>query len=360
MRSAVSPSFWKDKRVLVTGHTGFKGTWLSLWLTQMGAKVAGFSLPPRDTDLAFDACRVGEVITSLYGDINDKGTLQALVSDFQPQVIFHLAAQPLVRSSYEDPYGTFQTNVMGTLCLLEASLKSQALGAIVNITTDKCYENMEWEWGYRETDRLGGHDPYSASKACAELVSQSFRKSYLEGNGATAKLVTARAGNVIGGGDWSQDRLIPDMVKSYRDSKTVLLRNPGAVRPWQHVLEPICGYLQLAQFICESDGDLYPSWNFGPESQEVSSVGDVASIFMAALGHDNPYELDIGSNPHEANLLLLDISRAKSVLGWKPAMSTELAIQKTAEWYKAWMGGEDMHRCTIEQINSYLNLIPGD
>ena len=359
MQSTVSYSFWKDKRVLVTGHTGFKGSWLSLWLAQMGAQVSGFSLPPRDVDLAFDACGLSEVVTSFYGDINDKDMLEALVSDFQPQVIFHLAAQPLVRSSYEDPYGTFQTNVMGTLCLFEASLKSQALRVIVNITTDKCYENMEWDWGYRETDRLGGHDPYSASKACVELLSQSFRRSYLEGNGATVKLVTARAGNVIGGGDWSQDRLIPDMVKSYRDSKTVLLRNPGAIRPWQHVLEPISGYMQLAQYICRNVGDLYPSWNFGPELHEAHSVGDVASIFMTALGNETPYEVDIGSNPHEAKLLLLDISRAKSVLGWKPAMSTELAIQKTAQWYKAWMDGEDMHRYTIEQIDSYLNLISG-
>jgi CDP-glucose 4,6-dehydratase len=353
----VMRGFWNGRKVFVTGHTGFKGAWLSLWLAECGAKVSGYALPPVTDPNLFELGGVGDAVAaSTIADIRDLEALRTALRAADPEVVIHLAAQPLVRESYADPIGTYSTNVMGTANLLEAVRGQPGIRAVVVITTDKCYENKEWIWGYREIDRLGGHDPYSNSKACAELVTQAFRQSFFHRPGA-ALIASARAGNVIGGGDWSKDRLVPDVLRGcFSASGEVVIRNPQAVRPWQHVLEPLNGYLILAERLLTGGSDFDEGWNFGPDAADTRLVRDVAGAIIAALGKGR---LSVGTDPdapHEANLLQLDNAKARTKLGWKPKFRFEDTIAYTAEWYAAWHHGKDMKAFTRRQIDSYMAL----
>ena len=323
-------SIYKNKKVFITGHTGFKGSWLSLWLTELGAEICGYSLEPNTTPSMFESLDLKNKISkSVIGDILDKEHLEKSLLGFKPDIIFHLAAQPLVRRSYSEPIITYQTNVIGTLNLLESARKCPSVNALINITTDKCYENIETKKGYKETDSLGGYDMYSSSKACSEILSSSYKRSFLSEEGYC--LATARAGNVIGGGDWAEDRLIPDCVRSINLGQKIELRNPDSVRPWQHVLEPISGYLLLGKKLL-TDGRKYAeSFNFGPDENSIIKVSDVASKFVKYYGKG---EIIINKkyNLHEANLLLLNTEKAKNIIGWKPLYDNDKAIKLTAEW----------------------------
>jgi CDP-glucose 4,6-dehydratase len=349
---AVKPAFWKERRVFLTGHTGFKGSWLSLWLADMGAKVWGYALPPSTDPSLFDLTSAASRLTGhTIGDIRDVDALRRAMRAADPEVVIHMAAQPLVRESYADPLGTYGTNVMGTAHLLECVRQQSGVRAIVVVTTDKCYENNDWVWPYRESDRLGGHDPYSNSKACAELVTQCYRRSFFQKNGG-ARIATARAGNVIGGGDWSKDRLVPDIVCGYCREGCVRLRNPESVRPWQHVLDPLAGYLLLAERLCAS-ADYGESWNFGPDSNDTHSVRDVAEAMLKAFGGGSLVDEAEINAPHEARLLTLDCSKARARLGWKPKLAFAETVALTADWYAAWHGGEDMYAVTLSQIREF-------
>lgn len=355
----VKPAFWRGKRVFLTGHTGFKGAWLSLWLAEMGAKVSGYSLAPATEPNLFTLAKVGDVLkASTIADVRDLERLRAAMTSAAPDIIVHMAAQALVRQSYVDPAGTYGTNVMGTVHVLEAARHMSSVQAIVVVTTDKCYENKEWLWGYREIDRLGGRDPYSNSKACAELVSDAYRRSYF-GDTATG-LGTARAGNVIGGGDWSRDRLVPDIVQGClgADGK-VRLRNPDAVRPWQHVLEPLSGYLVLAERLATGVKGSAEGWNFGPDPRDARTVQEVAEAIIGGLGAGKLVVDRDPNAPHEAGLLQLDCNKAKSRLGWLPAFDFDKTITFTAGWYRAWHEGQDMAAFTRAQINEYTALRAG-
>ena len=349
--------FYKGKKVLVTGHTGFKGSWLVLWLFSLGAEVAGYALPPEDTPSIFNALNLKSKINNTYGDILDTDKLEKTFDDFKPEIVFHLAAQPLVRRSYSEPLLTYQTNVIGTLNVLEAARKCESVKAFVNITTDKCYENIEKAYAYKETDALGGYDMYSSSKACCEILSASYRKSYLRTGGYN--LATARAGNVIGGGDWAEDRLVPDCIKSLVHKNKIELRSPDAIRPWQHVLEPLAGYLILGErlFDCE---DYAQSFNFGPELGTAYSVFSVAKKIVDIWGNgeilvNQPENTTL----HEANILTLDISKAKQKLNWQPVYNIDTAVLKTVEWYKSFYQGKDMYEITLEQIKNYERRMNG-
>lgn len=327
---------YSGKRVLVTGHTGFKGSWLSFWLSNLGAQVFGLALPPDTRPSHYQLLDLP--ITTIMADIRDTGAVYQALQDVQPDIVFHLAAQPLVRRSYREPVETFATNVMGTLHLLDACRKVDAVQAIVNITSDKCYENKEWVWGYRETDPMGGFDPYSASKGCAELVAASWRNAFFHpdqyGQTHHTLLASARAGNVIGGGDWSEDRLIPDIVRATESGKRVVIRNPDAIRPWQHVLEPLAGYLLLGKRLLEGKKEFAQAWNFGPGDEGCITVGEVVRRCTAHWGGFD-YEFKASPRqPHEANLLKLDCSKAKSVLKWRPVWGIGKTLEKTVQWYK--------------------------
>lgn len=351
------PAFWRDRSVLVTGHTGFKGGWLVLWLHRLGAQVHGYALdPPTDPSL-FEVAGVEAVLASeTRADLADTEQLTATFRRVQPEVVFHLAAQPLVRASYADPLGTLVCNVLGTARVLEAARMCDALRALVLITTDKVYENREWRYPYREVDPLGGHDPYSASKAAAELVAASYRASFFTGpTGHPARVATARAGNVIGGGDWAVDRLAPDCVRAFVKQEPVELRFPHAVRPWQHVLEPLAGYLRLAERLLAPSGEsLARAWNFGPDASGDATVGEVAETLARLWGAG----ARVGSapsadHPHEAGLLRLDSTMARTVLDWQPRWSLALALAQTVAWYQAWMRGADMTAFSVAQIHAY-------
>lgn len=345
--------FWADKRVFITGNTGFKGGWLSLYLSQLGAKVYGYGLKPNTEPNFFNACKVeANIKRSFIHDIRDIEALGASFKEANPDIIFHLAAQPLVRYSYMDPLETYDVNVMGTAKLFDVIRNHQGNArVIVNITTDKCYENREWEWPYRENDHLGGFDPYSSSKACSEIISAAYRRSYFESK--KINLATARAGNVIGGGDWANDRLIPDFVRSVEKKESFIVRSPNAIRPWQHVLEPVTGYILLAQQLYHKNGkDFSDAWNFGPNDNDAVSVRFIADQ-LCSLYPKAKWKLDATPILHEAGILKLDSSKSKQFLGWKPIWDIRMAVKKTIEWYKAWQEQKDMHEFSIDQIKQY-------
>jgi len=333
--------YYKGKRVLVTGHTGFKGSWLSIWLRELGAEVIGYALDPRTKDDNFVRSRLSGRLIDIRGDIRDTGKLQAAFDEHRPQVAFHLAAQPLVRKSYVMPKETYDTNVGGTVNFMECVRNSTVKSAVV-ITTDKCYENNEWLWGYRENDRLGGHDPYSSSKACAELVCAAYRDSF------SVPVSTVRAGNVIGGGDWCEDRLVPDCIRSLNSKKPILVRNPSAVRPWQHVLEPLGGYLLLAERM-QSNPELAGAWNFGPRG-EMINVKTLVRMVVSAYG-SGAIKIAQAKGPHEAGLLALDINKASNLLGWNPVLSVEESVDITVKWYK--QSNKDMYPFCVGQLREY-------
>jgi CDP-glucose 4,6-dehydratase len=351
----MTADFWNGKRVFLSGHTGFKGGWLSLWLSSLGAEVSGYSLAPSTQPNLFDLAGIGETVSaSAIADIRDLDSVRRVMKDCDPEIVFHLAAQPLVRDSYADPVGTYATNVLGTAHVLDAARGLENLKAVVIITTDKCYENNEWVWGYRENDRLGGHDPYSNSKACAELVTDSFRKSFFKTRPGAAAVASVRAGNVIGGGDWSKDRLVPDILRGcFSNSGEVILRNPSAVRPWQHVLEPLSGYIMLAEKLASGAEGFDEGWNFGPPTEDVRPVKNVAQAIVDAIGAGKLMINQDPNAPHEANLLQLDCSKTRARLGWKPKLNFADTIAFTAAWYAAWHRGEDMKAFTFAQISRY-------
>jgi len=357
VENMVEPSFWAGKVVLLTGHTGFKGSWLSLWLQDMGAKVIGYALPAPTNPSLFESADVAEGMVSIESDIRDFAALSAVFEKYQPEIVIHMAAQPLVRYSYANPIETYSTNVMGTVHVLEAARLTSSVRAIVNVTSDKCYENREWAWGYRENEAMGGYDPYSNSKGCAELVAAAYRSSYFNPGNFTdhrVALASARAGNVIGGGDWAEDRLIPDIMRAIMQGKPVHIRNPHAIRPWQHVLEPLSGYLLLAQKLYQEGAVYAESWNFGPSDDDAKPVQWIVESLTEAWGEGASWQLDQGDHPHEAHYLKLDCSKAKARLNWQPRWNLDEALSKIVDWQKKYQQGANMKAVTLKQINLYL------
>ena len=346
-------AFWQGKRVLVTGHTGFKGGWLSLWLQHLGAEVVGYSLPPPSTPNLFTIAAVADGMKSISGDIRNLDMLRAVFDTHKPNVIFHLAAQSLVRASYSDPVGTFTTNVVGTVHVLEAARMNGGGRSLVNVTSDKCYDNREWVWPYRECDPIGGRDPYSSSKGCAELVTAAYRESFFSGSVNRNSVASARAGNVIGGGDWAEDRLVPDLIRAIERKEPLVVRNPNAIRPWQHVLEPVAGYLLLAQRLWE-DGPRYAqAWNFGPNIDDAKPVGWIVEKLTQFWGEGACWTIDASPHPYEAQILTLDSSKARAVLGWRSRWTIDKAMMSVVEWYKAYWDNQSMRSVAINQITAY-------
>jgi CDP-glucose 4,6-dehydratase len=347
----VNSSFWRGKRVLLTGHTGFKGGWLSLWLQQLGAEVQGLALaPPLEANL-FCAARVGAGMASAIGDIRDLAFVSATMAAFRPEIVIHMAAQPLVRLSYAQPVETYSTNVMGTVHVLEAVRRTPGIRAVVNVTTDKCYENKEWVWGYREGEAMGGHDPYSSSKGCAELVCAAYRRSFFQERGPA--LATARAGNVIGGGDWATDRLVPDILRAFEKDEPAVIRNPNSTRPWQHVLEPLSGYLVLAQRLYDEGAAFAEGWNLGPCDEDARPVQWIVERLAQQWGGGACWSFDTGQHPHEAHHLKLDISKARARLGWQPRWRLGETLEHIVTWHRAWLAGEDVRALCLGQIDRY-------
>lgn len=358
MEDVVNP--WKGRRVFLTGHTGFKGGWLALWLAGSGAQIRGYALDPVSEPNLFTAASVADVLDDVRGDIRDYAKLEASMAEFSPDVVFHLAAQPLVRRSYADPLGTYTANVIGTAHVMEAVRKIPSVRAVVCVTTDKCYQNQEWVWPYRETDRLGGYDPYSSSKACAEIVTAAYRSSFFAVERLDERHVavaTARAGNVIGGGDWSEDRLIPDLIRGFQSRQPVLIRNPKSIRPWQHVLEPLYGYILLAEKMLTCPARFSDAFNFGPNEEDAWSVEQIASKMASLRGNGASWKCDSDATVHEAATLRLDASKARLDLGWHPRLRIEKALEWTAEWYRLWENRADMREETRAQIAAYKELL---
>ncbi len=357
-KMVIDSAFWKGKRVLVSGHTGFKGGWLSLWLQSMGAEVIGYALQPPTNPGLFEVGRIGDGMTSIIGDIRDLAHLQKVFREHRPEIVIHMAAQPLVRYSYGNPVETYATNVMGSVHMLEAVRQTPSVRAVVNVTSDKCYENKEWLWGYRETEPMGGHDPYSNSKGCAELVTAAYRNSYFNpaayGQHGVA-VASVRSGNVIGGGDWATDRLIPDIMRAIVQSKPVHIRSPHAIRPWQHVLEPLSGYLALAERLYRDGAAFAESWNFGPRDTDARPVRWIVERLTTLWGDGASWELDPNPQPHEANYLKLDCSKAIARLTWCPCWDLEQTLDKIVAWHKAHLGGADMRALTLAQLDEYNN-----
>ena len=348
---------YKNKKVLITGHTGFKGTWLSLWFTGLGAKVIGYSLEPPTEPNLFESIGLEDKITHIIGDVRDEKHLISAFEKYQPEFIFHLAAQAIVRRSYYEPKLTYETNVMGTVNVLEALRRIKSVRVCIIVTSDKCYENREWVYGYRETDPLGGYDPYSSSKGCAELVTAAYRKSFFNpkdyGETHNVALSSVRAGNVIGGGDWGEDRIIPDCMGALSKGETIVIRNPSAIRPWQYVLEPLSGYLLLGTLMCK-DGTRYSdAWNFGPNDESIITVEELVKLVIKHWGSGS-YTIDTSTHPHEAGFLKLDISKARSLLGWRPIYDVHEAVERTINWYKNFYNGiRELYENTVKEIREY-------
>lgn len=353
----IDDAFWRGKTVFLTGHTGFKGGWLVLMLQRLGAAVWGYSLPPNSEPNLFEAARIGDGVRSVFSDVRDAESLAAAMIEAAPEIAFHLAAQPLVRASYNDPVGTYSVNVMGTIHFIEAVRRAPSVRAAIVVTSDKCYENREWVWAYRENDPLGGKDPYSSSKACAELVTSAYRSSFFA-DGRVA-LASVRAGNVIGGGDWAADRLLPDAVRAFSSGQALKVRDIGAVRPWQHVLEPLNGYLRLARMLREGGQDFSGAWNFGPRPEGARTVGEVAQCAVKLWGGGARWEQDGSQQPKEAHFLKLDSTLAGSRLGWEPRLDFQTALEWTIAWYRAHGKSDaDMRAFSLEQIEKYERSSP--
>lgn len=352
--------FWRGKRVLLTGHTGFKGAWLSEWLLALGAQPAGYALAPPTRPALFDQLALAQRMTHRLGDVRELESVKSFLREADPEIVFHMAAQPLVRYSYEAPVETYAVNVLGTTHVLEACRALPRVRAIVVITTDKCYENREWHWGYRENEMLGGHDPYSSSKACSELVTASYRRSFFNGGNTLgeARVASARAGNVIGGGDWATDRLMPDAIRAFEAGQPVAIRYPNSVRPWQHVLEPLRGYLMLAERLCGPDGNRFAeAWNFGPEPSDAKPVHRVMDRMSALWSGGAAWRQDGQCHPHEAGYLKLDCAKAHALLGWRPTLNLDEALKLTVDWYRVHSQKGDLRTITREQIVHYMRSI---
>lgn len=352
----VNPDFWTGKRIFMTGHTGFKGGWLCLWLQQMGADVSGYALQPPTNPSLFEVARIAQGMNSIIGDIRDSAVLINAMREAKPDIVIHLAAQPLVHRSYLDPVETYATNVMGTVNLLEAVRQTSSVRAVVNITSDKCYENREWVWGYRENESMGGYDPYSSSKACAELITSTYRRSFFGSkthHGHHVALATGRAGNVVGGGDWAADRIVPDILRAISENRPIMVRNPHAVRPWQHVLEPLSGYLQLAQKLYEEGTAFAEAWNFGPDDADAMPVQWVVEQFIQQWGETANWQLDQEHHSYEAHSLRLDCAKAKTRLDWQPRWALTKTIGNIVTWHKAHQHGENMREFSLQQIAAF-------
>lgn len=349
-------TFWKGKKVLVTGCTGFKGSWLSLWLQNMEAQVVGYALQPPTTPNLFDIAKVADGMHLVTSDVRDLDSLIRVIGDHRPEIVIHMAAQPLVQYSYQNPVETYGTNVMGTVNLLEAVRRSEGVRVVVSITSDKCYENNEWFWGYRENERMGGRDPYSSSKGCAELVIAAYRSSYFSAETHQrhgVSLASTRAGNVIGGGDWAKDRLIPDIMNALMEKRPVIIRSPKSIRPWQHVLEPLSGYLLLAEKLWERGPEFAEAWNFGPNDEEVRNVAWIVEYLTNHWQDGGLWEPDSAWHPHEDTYLKLDCSKAKSALGWSPRLHLATTLEWIVDWYRGWQQGSDIRSLTVAQIARY-------
>lgn len=347
-------AFFKSKTVLVTGHTGFKGAWLSIWLRELGAKVVGLSLEPPSEPNLFDSVLLKSMIQSHIGDVKDFLQVKEIVDVTEPEIVFHLAAQSLVRPSYRDPLNTYATNVMGTVNILEACRQSDYVRSVVLVTSDKCYQNKNWLWGYRENDALGGKDPYSSSKACAELVADGYRSAFFQNTDQNRGVVTVRAGNVIGGGDWATDRIIPDCIKALQAERSILLRNPDAIRPWQHVVEPLYGYLMLASALYAEPEKYSGGWNFGPEMQSCVCVREVVEAIIENWGGGKWKDVSDPSMVHEAATLRIDSSKSKTMLHWHPRWNYKQAVNQTVHWYQQYHSGKNMYDLCCEQIRHYM------
>lgn len=354
MNGCVKPEFWRGKKVFLTGHTGFKGSWLAYWLYHMGVRVAGYALPPNTEPAIFNVLDLGDLIEESHiGDIRNLQSLSEAITNFKPEIVIHMAAQPLVRYSYEHPIETYEVNVMGTAHVLEAMRNVASVKATIIITTDKCYENQERPKGYSEQEPMGGYDPYSSSKGCAELVTSAYRRSFYNSRDNLNAIATARAGNVIGGGDWSNDRLIPDAISAFNKNKPLVIRNPQAIRPWQHVLEPLSGYLLLAQALYEQGQCFATGWNFGPDDIDARSVREVIDLFISQWGNGASWQQDLRIQPYEAQLLKLNCTKAKQQLNWFPRWHLETAIEKIVKWHQAYSDDSDMRLITKTHINDY-------
>ncbi len=350
----INKNFWNNKKVFLTGHTGFKGSWLAMWLKSMGVNLKGYSLSPEDKINLFEKASIENNMISEIGDIRDYNRLYNSIIDFKPEILIHMAAQPIVRKSYEDPIDTYSTNVMGTINILESARACPSLKSIVIVTSDKCYENKETQNPYKENEPMGGHDPYSSSKGCCELLINSYRRSFFNDNNSSG-LASVRAGNVVGGGDWSKDRLIPDILKSFKKNESVIIRNPSAIRPWQHVLDCLSGYLILTEKLYFNNEKFSGAWNFGPNINDCKPVEWIVEKMISISGKNIDWVLDKKSNPHEANTLILDNNKSKKFLKWKPKWNIEESITKIIEWHKKNLNDENINEMCLSQINDYIN-----
>lgn len=358
INSKPTSEFWSGRKVFLTGHTGFKGCWLSLWLQSMGANVTGYSLSPEADLNLFEVAKIATGMESYFADIRDLAALRSAINAVRPEIIIHMAAQPLVRHSYVAPVETYTTNVIGTVHVLECARHCSSVRAVINVTTDKCYENKEWVWGYRENEPMGGYDPYSNSKACAELVTSAYRNSFFNSANYAehhTAIASARAGNVIGGGDWAADRLIPDFIRAIAAGDRVKIRNPGAIRPWQHVLEPLSGYLLLAERLVTHGPEFAEAWNFGPNESDARTVEWIVQSLVEGWGDGAGWEKNDSPQPHEATYLKLDCSKAHARLDWQPRWTLETALSRIIDWHKAQLAGQDMHELCIRQIEEYTS-----